>query len=381
MSTSSTLPPALVERMAEQARASRASTTWCAYARDRRIWQMWAAEHGVSPIPAEAEAVAAFLSDLSATRKLSTLRRYLASVSVGHQAKGIKFEVDAPAIRAIMKGIAKEKTGDARRVAPFMPRHALGAIDTASTLVEIRDAAMLSLGIAMAGRRSEIAGLDWLSRGSGAGVVELADPGALVRIFKSKTIKVGEPEEIAVQDGPALRTVKLWVERAGIAAGTPLFRGIGNRGKVRADRLHDCSVARAVKRAAAAAVSIPVPSRATACELGSARPPPSAVHPNGGSGSPALHDHHTPRAGGRKGGARPRVGAGAPHAQRGSRSRRPDDPAAGSSKGQRDRRHIRGEDRGDVTRSEWGQQSPRTPGQGRRGAAVRCKFCPTAATE
>ena len=250
---SSKLPPALIERMTEQARGSRATTTWSAYARDWRIWEGWATQHGTSPLPADVEAVAAFLSDLSASRKMSTLRRYLASISVAHQAKGIKLDASAPAIRTIMRGIAKEKTGDTRRVAPFMPRHALGAIDTASTLVEIRDAAMLAFGIAMAGRRSEISGLDWLGRSSGTGVVELTEHGAIVRLFKSKTLKGGEPEEIAVQDGPALRAVRLWVERAGIAPGSALFRGIGNRGKVGAVRLHDSSIARSVKRAAAAA--------------------------------------------------------------------------------------------------------------------------------
>jgi integrase len=249
----SALPPALVERMSDQARASRAGTTWAAYGRDWKLWQAWAAQHGSSDMPADVEAVAAFLSDLSATRKLSSLRRYLASISVAHQAKGIKFDAGAPPIKTIMRRIAREKTGDVRRVKPFMPRHALGAIETASTLVEVRDAAMLAFGVAMAGRRSEIAGLDWLSRGSGDGVVELTEHGATVRLFKSKTMKGGEPEEIAVQDGPALRAVGLWVERAGIAPGSALFRGIGNRGRVSPDRLHDSSIARAVKRAAAAA--------------------------------------------------------------------------------------------------------------------------------
>jgi integrase len=248
----SALPAPLVERMAEQARASRASTTWRGYASDWKIWQAWAAEHDTPALPASVEAVAAFLSDLSATRKLSTLRHYLASISVAHQAKGMAFETGAPPIKTIMRGIARQKVGDVRRVLPFMPRHALGVIDTAAKLSEVRDAALLAFGIAIAARRSEIAGLNWLSRGDGDGVVELTENGATVRLYKSKTIK-DQVEEVVVQDGPALRAVRLWVERAAIAPGTPLFRGTTRKGKVSPDRLHDSTVARIVKRAAAAA--------------------------------------------------------------------------------------------------------------------------------
>src|SRR5262245_34980735 len=129
----STLPAPLVERMAAQARASRAETTWSAYASDWRIWQAWANEHGASPLPASVESVAGFLSDMSATRKLSTLRRYLASISVAHQAKGLTFQTGAPAIRTIMRGCARQKVGDRRRVKPFMPRHALARIDAAAS--------------------------------------------------------------------------------------------------------------------------------------------------------------------------------------------------------------------------------------------------------
>jgi integrase len=245
------LPAPLVERMAEQARASRAETTWAAYASDWRIWEAWATAHGASVLPASVESVAAFLSDMSATRKLSTLRRYLASISVAHQAKGLAFETGAPPIRTIMRGCARQKVGDRRRVKPLMPRHALAKIDAAAggRLVDLRDAAVLALGIAMAGRRSEVAGLDWLARGTGKGILELVESGALVKLYRSKTAQ-DRIDEVAIQDGPALSTVRLWVERAGITPGTPLFRAVTPRGRVSPGRIADCTIARIVKRAA-----------------------------------------------------------------------------------------------------------------------------------
>lgn len=248
------LPAPLVERMAEQARASRAETTWAAYAADWRVWQAWANEHGASVLPASVEAVAAFLSDMSRTRKLSTLRRYLASISVAHQAKGIAFETGAAPIRAIMRGCARQKVGDRRRVKPLMPRHALARIDAAvgGRLVDLRDAALLSLGIAMAGRRSEVAGLDWLARGDGRGVLELTEHGAVVKLYNSKTAQ-DRIDEVAIQDGPALITVRTWVERAGILPGSALFRAVTPRGRVSPRRIADRTIARIVKRAADAA--------------------------------------------------------------------------------------------------------------------------------
>lgn len=248
-----TLPGPLREQMERQARASRADTTWKAYRSDWRVWEAWATQNGASTMPAEPDAVAAFLSHAGSTRKLSTLRRYLASISVAHQLQGLTFQTNAPSVRTLMKGIAREKVGDVRRVRPFMPRHALAKIDAASArLVDVRDGALLALGIAMAARRSELAGLDWLSRGTGTGVLELTEHGAVVRLFRSKTAQ-DRIDEVAIQAGPALKAVKDWVERAGIVAGAPLLRAVTPRGRVSPDRICAHSVARVVKRACEAA--------------------------------------------------------------------------------------------------------------------------------
>jgi integrase len=247
------LPAPLREQMERQARASRAGTTWRAYQSDWRVWEAWTARNGAAAMPAGVEAVAAFLSDASSTRKLSTLKRYLASISVVHQLQGLAFQTSAPPIRTLMKGIAREKVGDVRRVRPFMPRHALAKIDAVGArLVDVRDAALLALGIAMAARRSELAGLDWLTRGIGTGVLELTEHGAVVRLFRSKTAQ-DRVDEVAIQNGPALQAVRAWVERAAIVAGSPLFRAVTPRGRVGPDRLCDRSIARAVKRACEAA--------------------------------------------------------------------------------------------------------------------------------
>jgi hypothetical protein len=99
----------------------------------------------------------------------------------------------------------------------------------------------------MAARRSELAGLDWMHRGSGTGVLELTHRGARIVLYTSKT-KQGEPDEIYIQPGRALKAIRSWVERASIGEGLPLFRGVSRWGRVNATRLHASTVARIVKR-------------------------------------------------------------------------------------------------------------------------------------
>jgi hypothetical protein len=59
---------------------------------------------------------------MSSSGKLSTLKRYLASVSVGHTLKDRKFDRSAPAIKTILKGLSRVKSGDRRRVRFLMGR-------------------------------------------------------------------------------------------------------------------------------------------------------------------------------------------------------------------------------------------------------------------
>jgi hypothetical protein len=95
------------ERMAQQVRASKADRTWRAYGSDWRVWEAWAAANGATAMPADPEQVAAFLSDMTTSRKLSTMRRYLASISVSHTIKGHAFERKHPSIKTTLRGAAR----------------------------------------------------------------------------------------------------------------------------------------------------------------------------------------------------------------------------------------------------------------------------------
>jgi integrase len=241
------------ERMAQQARASKAERTWRAYGSDWQVWETWAATNGAAVMPADPERVAEFLSDMTASRKLSTVRRYLASLSVTHTLKGHVFERKHASIKTILRGAARGATLP-RRVRPLLAKQVRALLrDLGEGPVDLRDAALLALGVASGCRRSEIVGLDWAKRGTGSGVIEITDEGANLILFCSKTVQDGEPETIHVQPGIALKALKRWVEAGGIIEGSPLFRPINKAGMVSAARLTDGSIARIVKARCAAA--------------------------------------------------------------------------------------------------------------------------------
>jgi integrase len=241
------------ERMAQQARASKAERTWRAYGSDWQVWEARASANDAKAMPADPERVAEFLSDMTASRKLSTVRRYLASLSVTHTLKGHTLERKHPAIKTILRGAARGAPLP-RRVRPPLAKQVRALLrDLGEEPAGLRDAALLALGVASGCRRSEIVGLDWAKRGTGSGMVEISDEGANITLFQSKTMQDGEPETIHRQPGIALKALKRWVETGGIAEGSPLFRSINKAGVVGAARLTDGSVARIVKARCAAA--------------------------------------------------------------------------------------------------------------------------------
>jgi integrase len=241
------------ERMAQQARASKAERTWRAYAADWQVWQAWATANGAAAMPADPERVAEFLSDMTASRKLSTVRRYLASLSVAHTLKGCTLERKHSAIKTILRGAARVAPLP-RRVRPLLAKQVRALLrDLGDGPADLRDAALLAVGVASGCRRSELSGLDWTRRGTGTGVIEITQEGATIILFCSKTSHGEEAETIHIQPGVALKALKRWIEGGGIAEGTPLFRPISKVGVVRAARLTDGSIARIVKARCAAA--------------------------------------------------------------------------------------------------------------------------------
>jgi integrase len=130
----------------------------------------------------------------------------------------------------------------------------------------VRDRALLVLGVAMMGRRSELAGLDL------ADVVEV-DEGLLVYVRRSKTDQDAVGAEVAVPYGShpdtcPVRAVRAWralLTERGIVDG-PLLRAVDRTGRIAARRMSGDGINRVV-RAAAIRAGLPGADRYTAHSL------------------------------------------------------------------------------------------------------------------
>ncbi|MHC2109293.1 site-specific integrase [Methylobacterium sp. CM6246] len=211
-------------------RASKADATVRAYTSDARVFQDWCARFGLRSLPANPEAVAAFIvSQAEEGRAASTLGRRIAAIRYAHKLAGADDPTEDEGVRAAMKG-ARRKVGVAPTQKAAATAEILAALlmRTPDTLTGKRDRALLALGFAGAFRRSELVALDV------ADLVEHPE-GLRVRVRRSKTDQEGRGLEKAIPHGRFIRPVALvreWLNAACIVEG-PVFRPVSRSGNVR----------------------------------------------------------------------------------------------------------------------------------------------------
>ena len=251
--SSSDLVP-LARRASEIAQKARATNTLRAYASDWDDFCSWCNAQSLASLPAEPETVILYLTELSSHVKASTLARRVATISQAHQLKGIESPAQRTSIRLFLRALRREKAGqgsvERRKRAILGPELRMMLRATPATLLGTRDRALLLTGYLGAFRRSELVGLD-------VEHIEVVDSGLIVHIQRSKTDPEGKGEKRGIprsaDEGVCpVRALARWLETGGISQG-PVFRPVTRTGRVRAERLSDRAVARAVKRHAAAA--------------------------------------------------------------------------------------------------------------------------------
>jgi site-specific recombinase XerD len=229
--------------------ASIPENTRRAYRADWADWTAWAAARSVSALPASPAHIAAYLTDLSGSRKTSTIARRLAAIRKAHELAGHATPTVHPVVQAAMKGVRREKGSRPEGKAPLVLddiKRMLSA--TKDDLVGKRTRALLLVGFAGAFRRSELADLEVQD-------LSWSDKGVVILVRRSKTDQDGEGHTKAIPyvGGKMCAALALaqWINAADIRNG-PVFRGIGPKG-VSSQRLSDGSIAQVVKNAAEAA--------------------------------------------------------------------------------------------------------------------------------
>ena len=145
-------------------RMAKAENTRRAYRSAVRAWCGWCAKHGLQPLPASGQDVAAFLAGERGRNLLpETLKLRRAAIRYLHRAAGCPVPTDDVCVSETMAGICRDaaRKGQAPRkkvaATATILRRLLGPIP--GDLRGLRDRAMLLVGFAGALRRSELAAI------------------------------------------------------------------------------------------------------------------------------------------------------------------------------------------------------------------------------
>ncbi len=216
--------PALSDTTREYIRAARAQNTLRAYRLDLADFQAWG-----GTIPSAPETVAEYLAARAGDLKPSTLERRLAAIRFAHEVAGYESPTESALVKEVMRGIRRAKGTAPRRARPvlFEDLVAMLAGCRGDGLKGLRDAALLSFGLALGARCSELLALTVED-------LEETPEGLRVTIRRSKTDQEGKGRVVAVPYGNRVcpvRALKAWLEAAGITSG-PIFRSVDRHGNV-----------------------------------------------------------------------------------------------------------------------------------------------------
>ena len=240
----------IADRASEFIEQSKSKNTIRAYRADWEHFTAWCKAHGQASLPATAETVALYVTDLADTHKPATITRRISAISQAHQIAGMDTPTGSAKVRLVMAGIRRTKgtaqtcktpilVDDLRRMLAGLPENLLG----------VRDRVLLLIGFCGAFRRSELVALDVFD-------VSVTREGLVVTIRRSKTDQEAEGRKIGIPYASHLETCPVrslqdWLEKSGITEG-PLFRPIDRFGKMASIRLSAAAVADIVKKYVAA---------------------------------------------------------------------------------------------------------------------------------
>ena len=169
---------------------SKASNTIRAYKSDFKSFVGFCVKNGFKSLPAEPKIVSLYLTYLSSSCKMSTLKRRIASISVVHRLKGYYIDTKHPIIIENLMGIKRKKGSYQKSKKPILInelKEIIKSIDKINKSDErkARDKAIILIGFAGGFRRSELVSIDYND-------IEFVNEGVKIFIKRSKTDQSGE---------------------------------------------------------------------------------------------------------------------------------------------------------------------------------------------
>ena len=218
------------------ARGARARNTVDALRRDLVLFTSWCRNMARLPLPARQDTLIAFLQAHAESRKVSTLRRYLASIATLHSAAGLSNPTIGELVKSELDLIARNQArldkdhranGESvrfskRQAAPLREEDLLNADGLfGDSLRDVRDRAIIWLAFDTLARSSEIAAMQV------SDLRKMGDGQMTVTIHHSKSDQYGAGAKRYISTFTGQR-LDAWLRAAHITEGY-IFRGIDTR--------------------------------------------------------------------------------------------------------------------------------------------------------
>ena len=228
---------------------SKANNTLRAYKSDFKDFGAFCIKHGLKSLPSEPKIVSLYLTHLSKSSKISTLRRRLVSISMVHKLKGYYLDTKHPVIVENLMGIRRIKGSIQKGKKPLLINHLKSLINVINDqkiedIKKLRDKSIILIGFGGGFRRTELISINYED-------LEFVPEGVKIIIRRSKTDQFGEGMIKGLPYFPnetfcPVVNLKKWLEISKIKSG-PIFRGFAKGLSLKDKRLTDQSVVLLIK--------------------------------------------------------------------------------------------------------------------------------------
>ena len=227
-----TLPSELQTSYDQIIQAGTAKNTRLSYQSDMKLFWSWAHDklNLTEHYPIAVETLIQFIIDRTTSIdkpfKVSTIRRYMASISVMHQERGLPSPTLDQSIKLLLRRTqhaqAQQTTCKKQGITHDLLQKMIATCD--ESLHGVRDKAIILVGFASGGRRrSELCNMQ-------AEDLIKVDEGYLITLRSNKTDQRGSGLQVPIL-GDAATALKAWLVITGIRRGR-LFRSITARGQL-----------------------------------------------------------------------------------------------------------------------------------------------------
>ncbi len=239
----------LHEETLENLKSSKANNTLRAYKSDFKDFGAFCAKHGFNSMPTQPKIVSLYLTHLSGSYKISTIRRRLVSIGVVHKIKGHYLDTKHPVIIENLMGIKRKKGSIQTGKKPILINHLKQIIDVINEqkvekIKKLRNKTIILLGFGGGFRRTELVSIDYED-------VEFVQEGIKIAVTRSKTDQFGEGMMKALpyfsnEKYCPVTNLKNWLTLSKIKTG-PIFRRFAKGSVLTSYRLTDQSVVLIIK--------------------------------------------------------------------------------------------------------------------------------------